>query len=747
MLCAAPFPTLCFLVFALHPGAWGFYTLFYYLSTRILQSSTWNNKGYAFRKQQKYNLALECYREAVRIQPGYAKAWYNMGYVLDKLGNYEASLDAFDHAIELAPDNEKYVASRKAVESTWREFQSVFDNSSVTSASSAATNTSSVSASLDLSPSSVSGPIPGSVPHASNNNTSSTSTSSAIGIANTNTAGSSSSRSGSIAVLSTNPSHIVAENNAAALHNLNNGGPNISPSSLYSINSSSASSSSSAYRRRSGSAPNGEIPAHLLHGVDHLNGDILTGAPLTTADPAFNHPINTHGLDGSGVIPIHTNHHSNAIADFNPFLDFESSSLNLAIVSDLTSSAPPTISRPTTPPSAPGGASVTGSTSPGLSGTPLPPISSSMPETSSPMSLNVLNSGNLSLGTPSVLMQSIPLNSANSDPSMFLRSSQPGIVGSGQGIPNDSMTIALPSTGRLSMEETTHYAYIPSHISHLRSSSHNASNSSPALQLSHHPDRHHSVPASGGSGSRDHSARSPHTHRSANGSADESSSSSTGSNGDNPHNYPAPHISHARSMSAAASPRGPRSGHPQQLAPGNIPNITSALQNTGVEDHKLALDLEDRLGAPLSSVDASTLLNNLQSSVMPNPQVTGNSGSPEASDSEQHDLVHIGLPRARTYLEAIYSHLQNVKTVKDAEKLEKALEEMLAAVRVKRAFLTSKASAENEDKCACCWERPPEMVCIPCGHLCICEECKYKLRQKKCPICSQPVKNIYKVFK
>lgn len=120
--------------------------------------------------------------------------------------------------------------------------------------------------------------------------------------------------------------------------------------------------------------------------------------------------------------------------------------------------------------------------------------------------------------------------------------------------------------------------------------------------------------------------------------------------------------------------------------------------------------------------------------------------SPEASDSEQReDRVHVGLPRARTYLEAIYSHLQNVKTVKDAEKLEKALEEMLAAVRVKRSFLNTKA--ENEDKCACCWERPPEMVCIPCGHLCICEECKYQLRQKKCPICSQPVKNIYKVFK
>jgi hypothetical protein len=122
-------------------------------------------------------------------------------------------------------------------------------------------------------------------------------------------------------------------------------------------------------------------------------------------------------------------------------------------------------------------------------------------------------------------------------------------------------------------------------------------------------------------------------------------------------------------------------------------------------------------------------------------------GSPDGSDGE-HD-VHVG-PRAQTYLEAIYTHLQGVKSVRDAEKLEIALEEMLAAVRVKRNFLASKASSsasENEDKCSICWERPPEMVCIPCGHLCICEHCKSQLRTKKCPICGQAVKNIYKVFK
>lgn len=72
---------------------------------------------------------MECYREAVRLQPTYAKAWYNMGYILDKQGNYQESIECFKKALELAPENEKYLDSLSAVESKWKEFCEVFDNS------------------------------------------------------------------------------------------------------------------------------------------------------------------------------------------------------------------------------------------------------------------------------------------------------------------------------------------------------------------------------------------------------------------------------------------------------------------------------------------------------------------------------------------------------------------------------------------------------------------------------------------
>lgn len=669
-----------------------------------LQSSTWNNKGYALRKQQKYNLALECYREAVRIQPGYAKAWYNMGYVLDKLGNYEASLDAFDHAIELAPDNEKYVASRKAVEATWREFQSVFDNSSVTSASSAATNASSVSASHD--------------------STISAAATSSIGAATSGLPSGPQQQNTSSTSSASNSGNVIASTSPVLSH---------------------ASVNASSHRRRSGSAPNGEIPASSVSSISaasHLGHPEISSLHNTGLGPV-DHTLSVNGAHQkhTGDTPSQTPLISPnlSVADFNPFLDFETSALSLSTVSELTSSAPPTISRPTTPPA------LTSSGN-GLSGTPLPPISSSMPDASSPM-LSALHAGGLPGLSPQQTAQ------FNADHAHFLRSSQSSLIGSGappalnQGLPTDSQAVVLQPTGRMSLEEA-HYAYVP-HISHLRSSSHNVSNSSPALQLSHHADRHHSVPSSSGS---NHGSRTPHSHRSANGSADESSSSSTGSNGENAvataQGFTIPQFMHARSLSATPSPRG-QNRTQTQLPSSSASSNGSSSQSAHVDEQKVDLTLD---GTSLTEVDTQSLLSTIQSSMLSSsqqivaPGATGGplSGSPEASDSEQ-DRVHVGLPRARTYLEAIYSHLQNVKTVKDAEKLEKALEEMLAAVRVKRAFLNTKA--ENEDKCACCWERPPEMVCIPCGHLCICEECKYQLRQKKCPICSQPVKNIYKVFK
>ncbi len=63
---------------------------------------------------------------------------------------------------------------------------------------------------------------------------------------------------------------------------------------------------------------------------------------------------------------------------------------------------------------------------------------------------------------------------------------------------------------------------------------------------------------------------------------------------------------------------------------------------------------------------------------------------------------------------------------------------------------TTMLSAENErlyalkNQCSVCLEHKRLMVCVPCGHLCICEECKSRVT--KCPICREDIRECIHIF-
>jgi cytochrome c-type biogenesis protein CcmH/NrfG len=599
-------------------------------------ASTWNNKGYAFRKQQKYSLALECYREAVRLQPNYAKAWYNMGYVLDKQGNYEDAIDAFSHAIELAPDNDKYVASKSAVEATWREFQKVFDNPAAPS-----------SQSISREPTDVSPPIQR---------------------ANTPTL-----------------------------------------------------------------VPNREIPAATTQ---------ISAESISPISPIIA-PASQPGL---------------VQADFNPFLDFETTTngeTSASAVASNNATAGSNLSRPHSPHFVANDSVVQ-----------QPRDSISMlhgsHENMMPvvMQHNAISNGRVSMDEGLLHYGYVPLN-AVSPPHMPQNPSHSGSTtishlrmstSSSNSSPNLTSHTHHPNNGTHATHPHTTQFPFPMPMDRTSATSGTPQTATQAHTTIAKQERHKS-------GDRPSLTQSLHRTAAHSSVSDDTSSSSTGSSaGDTAttstivSNSPA--LIHSRSMSAAATTTvrpSPRPGFPSNPTP------SLGIEMHQVTDKKGESSEKSSLTSIMSQSDVASLLSTLQTSTatlsaIPNPgSIAGNAlmASPDGSDGE-HEIVPVGLSRAKPYLEAIYTQLQNVKTVKDAEKLERALEEMLAAVRVKRSFLSSKAassSSENEDKCACCWEKPPEMVCIPCGHLCICEECKSKLRQKKCPICSQPVKNIYRVFK
>jgi len=65
----------------------------------------WNNKGYIYAKQGKYNDAVDAYRHAVGIDPGYEKGWLNEGDNLVKAGRYSEAVVAYNKVLTLDPGN------------------------------------------------------------------------------------------------------------------------------------------------------------------------------------------------------------------------------------------------------------------------------------------------------------------------------------------------------------------------------------------------------------------------------------------------------------------------------------------------------------------------------------------------------------------------------------------------------------------------------------------------------------------
>eukprot|EP01083_Nonionella_stella_P099544 279899_1 len=51
----------------------------------------------------------------------------------------------------------------------------------------------------------------------------------------------------------------------------------------------------------------------------------------------------------------------------------------------------------------------------------------------------------------------------------------------------------------------------------------------------------------------------------------------------------------------------------------------------------------------------------------------------------------------------------------------------------------------TNDPCVICMDHLKEYICTPCGHYCLCEECKNKVH--KCPLCQAKCKSIIKVYK
>ncbi len=68
------------------------------------QARTLYDQGMEHYKKKQWNLAIQAYLQAMRIEPKFVEAWNNLGYCYRKVKDNQKALDAYRRAIELRPD-------------------------------------------------------------------------------------------------------------------------------------------------------------------------------------------------------------------------------------------------------------------------------------------------------------------------------------------------------------------------------------------------------------------------------------------------------------------------------------------------------------------------------------------------------------------------------------------------------------------------------------------------------------------
>jgi tetratricopeptide (TPR) repeat protein len=69
------------------------------------EAMTWNNKGVSLYRLDRHEEAINCFDQALAIDPQHAMAWTNKGGSLAALGRWEEAINCFDQALAVDPRN------------------------------------------------------------------------------------------------------------------------------------------------------------------------------------------------------------------------------------------------------------------------------------------------------------------------------------------------------------------------------------------------------------------------------------------------------------------------------------------------------------------------------------------------------------------------------------------------------------------------------------------------------------------
>ncbi len=75
-----------------------------YVSYYYIQSYKYYEKGLAFKNLKKYEDAIKCFDESIRLNQNDASVYLNKSLALNNLNRLEEALIFYDEAIELDPN-------------------------------------------------------------------------------------------------------------------------------------------------------------------------------------------------------------------------------------------------------------------------------------------------------------------------------------------------------------------------------------------------------------------------------------------------------------------------------------------------------------------------------------------------------------------------------------------------------------------------------------------------------------------
>lgn len=96
--------------------------------------------------------------------------------------------------------------------------------------------------------------------------------------------------------------------------------------------------------------------------------------------------------------------------------------------------------------------------------------------------------------------------------------------------------------------------------------------------------------------------------------------------------------------------------------------------------------------------------------------------------------------------------IKGLKSISDCEKVERVMKDALIEIEehknklIKTALSQTAVQTESDRQCVICQSKPKTVLCLPCRHVCFCQECSGIESLSNCPLCREVITERINVY-